>query len=355
MKKSLFLLSIGVLLLAGCKKEQPTTPDTPAPQEGINRIYILNEGPWGGNAGEIAIANPNTGDITNEWFSTANGRGLGDVAQDLLHYGGKLYVTVSYSHTVEVIDPATGRSLKQISLAGRTPRHLACHNGKVYVSCYDKSIARIDTAALSIDGNCPLSGMQPEQLCVLGNELYICNSWQYGEGGSIIYDSTLSVVDLATFSETTKIAVGTNPSRIKPLDDHRLVIACAGDYGNAAATTLIYDLNTHSVHSLPIAFTNFDIYKGNIYGYAVAYDGSWNPTAAFYSIDGNTLAATPILTSYGSILADAYGINLNPSNGDIYICNSPYTGVNGDIYCFTSEGAQRWHAEAGLMASKVVF
>ncbi len=70
---------------------------------GDGTAYVLNEGNWGANEASLSRINLTTGAITNNVFSAANDRNLGDVAQDIVVYGSKAYVTVSFSNTVEII------------------------------------------------------------------------------------------------------------------------------------------------------------------------------------------------------------------------------------------------------------
>ena len=350
----LFLAACALLLTVGCEKDPTNNNST---NDGTY-AYVLNEGAWGGNDAGISRLNIKDGTIEVDWFAKANGRGLGDLAQDLIYYGSRLYASVNGSNTIEVIDPVTGKSLKQIDMGNRGPRYLLGYGGKIYVTCYDKTVVRIDTATRAIDGVCHLSGMQPEQMCMLGGSLYVCNSWEYDANGNAVYDSTLSWVDIASFSEMMKLDILTdvatqtyalNPGRIKRNSDGEMFIACAGDYDNKPAQTVKFTMGSGPKFTLcPITVTNFDFNGNDMYSYATSYDDNWNPTATFYCND------TPILTNYSSVLNNAYGININPENGDIYVCNSPY-GVNGDVYCFTKDGTERWHVEAGIFASKVVF
>ena len=352
MKKNLLLLAAAMMVaLAGCEKD-PTTdnPDTPAGND--VRAYVLNEGLGGGNDASLSLITKEG--ITNDWFAQNNGRGLGDLGQDMVHYGSLLYVVVHSSSTLECVDPTTGISRKQIDLSNRKPRYLVGHEGKLYVSCYDKTVVRIDTATLAVDGVCQLSGMQPEQLCIVGSNLYVCNAWQYGEGNQAVYDSTISVVSLASFTETDKITVGMNPGRIKALDGSRLIVACGGDYASHPACTKVVNVSTGSQTQLDVAATNFDIYDGAIYLYCTTYDASWNTTVSFYKVDANTLSHEEILADHKNELKNAYAINVDPKTKNIYICNSVY-GVNSDVYVFSPAGAQLNKYEAGTFANKVVF
>jgi len=345
---TMFLLA--ATLFAACKKEP--VPDTPSTSTAP--AYLLNEGSWGGNDAGISLLDLNSDKVEINWFRNNNGRGIGDLAQDLIHYGGKLYASVHTSNTIEVINPATGKSLKQIDMGTRGPRYLASHNGKVYVSCYDKTIVRIDTATLAIEASCPLSGMQPEQLCIIGDTLYVCNCWQYDANGTSVFDSTVSVVDINTFSETRKITVAKNPGRIKAIDNHRFIVACAGDYGNSPAQTLIVDLSNGRQQPLSVPATSFDIANNTLYLYQTTYDAQGRPAAVFYKVDLATLQATPILQQHATDLQYAYGINIDPASGNLYICNSPYN-ANADLYTFQPDGTLVRKVEGGILASKVVF
>jgi DNA-binding beta-propeller fold protein YncE len=351
MKYNVFiLLMLSALLTTGCKKDPQ--PDPEPTDSTPKSAYLLSEGSWGGNDAEISLINLDNGNITLDWFSSNNRRGIGDLAQDLIHYGNKLYATVFTSNTIEVINPVSGKSIKQIDMGNRGPRYIAPHNGKIYVSCYDKTIVRIDTATFAIEATCQLSGMQPEQLCVIGDNLYVCNCWQYDANGEAIYDSTVSVVNLPSFTETHKINVGHNPGKIKALDSHRFIVACAGDH--LSPVTLIVDILSQEMTPLSVAATNFDIHNNTIYLYNTSYDAQWNPTASFYRVDATTLQATPILENYSHTLPYAYSINIDPATGNLYICNSPYN-ANADLYTFRPDGTLLHKVEGGILSSKVVF
>ena len=132
------------------------------------------------------------------------------------------------------------------------------------------------------------------------------------------------------------------------------MVACAGDYYDVAAKTLVVDVNTNTQTELSVSASNMDVCNGNIYLYCTTYDENWNTSATFYRVDASTLAATPILQDYSSTLSSAYGINVNPATGDIYICNSVY-GSNADVFVFNSNGEKLRQLEAGVYANKVVF
>ncbi|MBQ9639782.1 MAG: PQQ-like beta-propeller repeat protein [Bacteroidales bacterium] len=75
-----------------------------------NEAFVLNEGAWGRNDASLSRLNSKNGTIVNNYFASVNSRGLGDVAQDIMIYGSKMYISVSFSNTVEVVNPTTGKS-----------------------------------------------------------------------------------------------------------------------------------------------------------------------------------------------------------------------------------------------------
>ncbi len=77
-----------------------------------DHLLVLNEGNWGNNEAELSKVDVSTATATNNYFSSVNGRGLGDIGQDMIQYGSKIYVTVTFSNSIEVVDPCTGRATR---------------------------------------------------------------------------------------------------------------------------------------------------------------------------------------------------------------------------------------------------
>lgn len=341
------LLVIATMALIACNPQKPE--DDPANAVGA---YVLNEGLWGGNDAEISRLDTKDGTIVNNYFAMQNGRGLGDLGQDLIVYGSKMYCAVYTSNTVEVIDPETGKSLQQINMGSRGPRYLACDGGKVYVSCYDKSVVRIDTTTLSIDATCPLGGMQPEGVCALDGKLYVCSGWQQTSSGAYEYDNMLSVVDIATFTKTNTIEVGTNPYKVKALANGKLALCYWGNYGSITPGMMIVNPATGQTTSLGMEVSNFDVKGDDIYLYNYSYATG---RTQFYKVDGNSLNAVPILENCGVNFVSTYGINVDPLSGDIYVTDSRNYQSGGDVHCFKSDGTLRFSAATTVGPSKVVF
>lgn len=335
------------LLFASCTKEP--VPGPAGDPTATYDLLVLNEGLWGTNDGSISAVSSATGEVVSDLFSAANGRGLGDVAQDAALYGCKLYVVVFGSSTLEVCDPSTAQSIKQISFAGRSPRFIVFHEDKAYVSCYNKYVYKIDTASLAIVDSCLLSGMQPESMCVVGSRLYVVNSWQYDESGNAVYDNTLSVVDLASFQEERKITVGLNPFKVMRVDDSHLLVGFNGNYGSQPSGMEIINLADDSRTDIGTPASGFDICNGYLYSYAFSYTTG---QAEYWKTDLATLSKTQL--PIGAGVKTAYGIKVDPATGDIYITDSQQFRSNGDLRCYSPSGTLKWTVEVGKGPSKVI-
>ena len=361
MKQNIRLLTL-VLALAGfvaCEKEPASNPDNPSGGDtvAVAHALVLNEGPEGNNASLSYLA-PGTGDVVNHWFATHNGHQLGDVAQDLLVYGSKAYVTVWKSGCLEVIDTATGVST-HVDLGTRGPRYMAADGGKLYITCYNPaSVIRIDTATLQVEATCPLGSYNPEGVAIANGKLFAVSSWIGAANSSITYDDKVYVVDLATFANATPVIVGPNPQQVIAIDNTHLVVNCWGVWNMGNGTTegegsAIIDATTLAVSQTGQPLTRMTTCNGDIYGYVSTYDASWNMTTSYLKMDATTFTTTPILTTCS--INNPYCIAVHPATGDIYVGTDGNYSTNGDLYSFTPDGTQRWKREVGMLPSKVVF
>lgn len=147
---------------------------------------------------------------TQNVFNTANGRSLGNTANDGIVYGNKIYLAVDQSNTIEVIDKKTKQSIKQIKTTdllgkaeGAEPRHIIADGGKVYFTTYGGYVAAVDTINFVLADKYKV-GSCPEGLVIGGSNLYVANS-NYGKGGG-----NISCIDLSSKKVETKNIEGVN-------------------------------------------------------------------------------------------------------------------------------------------------
>lgn len=147
---------------------------------------------------------------TQNVFKAANGRSLGNTANDGIVYGNKIYLAVDQSNTIEVIDKKTKQSIKQIKTTdllgkaeGAEPRHIIADGGKVYFTTYGGYVAAVDTINFVLADKYKV-GSCPEGLVIGGSNLYVANS-NYGKGGG-----NISCIDLSSKKVETKNIEGVN-------------------------------------------------------------------------------------------------------------------------------------------------
>lgn len=329
-------------------------------ETGTAEIYILSEGLFNLNNSSLTRYSFRTHQLKTNYFSTINKRGLGDTANDIALYGNKLYIVVNVSSTLEVVDFTTGQSIKQIPMrtengSSRQPRHIAFHKDKAYVCAFDGTVARIDTTSLEIEATVK-AGRNPESLCVQNEKLYVSNSGglDYTEGIGV--DNTVSVIDLASFTEIKKITVGPNPGCILPDSENFVYVATHGKNIVEGDYHLV-KINSHTDEVERIfdeKVMNFAI-QGNV-GYLYNYNyQTEDASIKMFNLQTGETIREHFITD-GTQIHTPYGIHINPYSGNIYITEAYSYTVTGDVLCFNQNGQLQFRLNRiGLNPNTVVF
>lgn len=233
MKK--YLLGLAVLLM-GTAVMTSCNDDNDGPKQTIqyysNGAYIVNAGNMDSKIdGSVTFIDYSTNQATQKLFFEANGRNLGGTVNDGAVYGSKVYIISTDENTVEVVDKKTFRSIKQIKTTdllgaaeGKSPRHIICGNGNIYVSTYGGYVAAIDTVSFSLQKKYQV-GSYPEGLAGYGNYIVVANS-DYGSG-----NGTLSQINLQTGEVSTKKIEGVvNPTKVFFANNGNLYVLDGGSY-----------------------------------------------------------------------------------------------------------------------------
>lgn len=344
-RSKILILGLCFLLLMGCRGDEVIYPTigthvTDEVQKG--GLYVLCEGNMGSNKARLDYINLETGDYYSNWYGAMNPtqlKELGDVGNDIQQYGSRLYAVINCSHKVEVMD-LKARHIGQIDIPNC--RYMAFHGDKMYVSAYVGSVAdpellgsvfEIDTASLTITREVKV-GHQPDELCVMDNQLYVCNSGGYLTNR---YDSTLSVIDLHSFTETKKIIVGLNPTRIRKDNQNHLWVCCQGNYAERKPNMVILD-HTGVLKRIPTPCANISI-QGNT---AYIIDNEAN-TIKTISTTNYQLSTFDFILS--TIFEHPYGLLATPEA--LYVTDAKNYVSSGILHCYLYNGIELWSAKTG--------
>lgn len=344
-----------IILFSACDDMYDHEKEWELPASGENtRLFILSEGLIHMNNSTLSFFNRETGEMQYDLFGTVNKRGLGDTANDMGLYGGKLYVVVNVSSQLEVIDIRSGESVRRIPMLndkgqGRQPRSVVFHEGKAYVSAFDGTVTRIDTLSLEIEAEVQC-GYNPDGLCVANGKLYVTNS-----GGLNFpnYDNTVSVIDLTSFTEIKKIEVGLNPTRIAANSRGDVYLISNGNYGSVSASLQKINSVTDKLTSVfeSIQPLNFCMQSDTAY---IIHQVADETTIMRFDCIADTIINERFISD-GTALVTPYGIDVDARTGDVFITDVHSYTIWGDVLCFDSKGKLRYRInEVGLNPRKVI-
>lgn len=341
-----------------------TTPE----ETDVAGFYLLNEGKMGSNMATIDYMDFKTGVYNRNIYASANPevvKELGDVGNDIKIYGNKLYAVINVSNFIEVMDVKTAKHLGTIPL--ENGRYITFANGKAYATSYAGpvtldpkaplgKVVEIDTINLSVTRQVTV-GYQPDELEVVGNNLYVANSGGYRVPD---YDKTISVIDLSTFKETKKIDVEVNLHRIKKDSEGDLYVTSRGNYKDISSNLFVIDSKTHQIKKkFDIPVSNFTIDDDKLYYYSNEFSyTTFEYTKSYGVIDtkteqviNNTLVNDPVINT----IETPYGIAINPKTKDIFITDVGNYVSMGYVYCFDKNGVFKWKTAAGNIPAHFAF
>lgn len=381
MRKQQLILIIILLFstcLSSCRKDEFEDEIIPATwtkvTDGVSGgeikgFFLLNEGNMGSNKASLDYFDYETGYYMKNIFAEINPnvvKELGDVGNDIKIYGNKLYAVINSSHFIEVMDVNTAKHHAVISIPNC--RYIVFKDGFAYVSSYAGPVsidpnarlgyvAKIDTTTMKVVGECTV-GYQPEEMVIANNKLYVANSGGYRVPN---YDNTVSVIDLATFTETKKIEVAINLHRLEKDNRGNIYVSSRGDYYGIPSRTLVLDTNTDLVSDPlnPLPSSNMTFCNDFLYLYSTewSYEANSN-TISYAKVDTRTQKITTknfITDGTDKKIVIPYGVAVNPENEDFFVTDAGNYVTPGTLYCFHADGTKKWEVQTGDIPAHIVF
>lgn len=372
-KLNFYLLIVSILFLFSCRTDDYVTPSekeevSTGENTPIKGFYLLNEGNMGSNKATLDFYDYTTGTYHRNIYGEINPnvvKELGDVGNDIIIYGSKLYAVINASNKIEVMDAKTTKRIKTIQL--QNCRYMTFKGGKIYASSYagpidlnpnspPGKVVEIDTVSLAIQREVVV-GYQPEEMEIVGNQLFVANS-----GGYMFpnYDKTVSVVDLTTFKQTKKIDVAINLHRLKKDNYGDLYVSSRGDYYGIPSSLFLVDAATGIVKKdFHVAVSGMTIVNDKLYYYGNEFNyntHTYTKTSGIIDVKTEQVISNKIIDqNYMNDIKAPYGLAVNPYTEDIYITDARNYVSTGFVYCFDKNGKFKWKTEGGNIPAHFAF
>ena len=377
MKK--YLLGLAVLLM-GTAVMTSCSDDNDGPetylQEYSTGAYVVNSGNmYNKIESSLTAIDYASSTATQNVFKAANGRTLGNTANDGIVYGNKIYLAVDQSNTIEVIDKKTKKSIKQINTTellgnaeGVEPRHISADGGKVYFTTYGGYVAAVDTTSFALQKKWQV-GSYPEGLVIAHGNIYVANS-NYGKGGG-----NISCINLSNDNVETKNIEGVNnPTSIYYAAgllyvlDNQYYDASYNAYGENSLRTVEFAQGTSqkvadgnyaacvTTGAATTARTSVEEVRPHFFVLNAPYGGT--PSVSVF-VAGIT---QPQPMTLSEMPVSPCGIFADPLNGHIFVLSyrlgdSGYADYNGNGYVveYDSAGQKLHEYETGVGSCAMFF
>jgi DNA-binding beta-propeller fold protein YncE len=267
-----------------------------------------------------------------------------------------MYIVVSTSSQLEIVDLVTGKSIQRIPIFDgnkpRQPRKIAFCKNKAFLCSFDGTVEVIDTTSLTIETVIKV-GRNPDGVAVVGNKIYISNS---GGLDNPNYDKTVLVIDYNTLTEIKKIPVLINPTYMATDNYGDVYVVSRGNYDNVKMRLQVIDSKTDTVKK---TFNDFEALNLTIKGdtaYVYYYDftsGSGSKILLL-NVKDETIIRQNFITDNTKI-ETVYGIAVHPLSGDVFITDAHNFTNMGEVFCFGANGKKKYSFKAGLNPSYMGF
>jgi len=329
------IVSLLFIFFISCKPE-------PIPEQTIDLskgFFVVNEGNFMANNGEISFYNTETGELTNNIYSKLNNEAvLGDVVQAMCISGDFALISVNNSKKIELVDVDNFKHVSTITDVAY-PRYIIPVKENICALTNGKNpgeVCIIDISKKAITKRINV-GAEPENLLLANNKIFVAN-------GAWGHDSTVSIIDAQTLELTKTIVVGDGATDLVSDKNGNIWVLCQGkaeyDAGEDTPSKLVcvnpdtYDI----IEEVTIGITGDDFYPTRIASYLNEDYIYYIEQTGVYRININNPQEKEWF-----IIGSYYGLEINPGNGDVYVFFN-----NG----FTSAGTMTIYDKTGKKLSE---
>lgn len=346
--RSLILFASFALVITGCGEDESVSL-----REYEGGVFVVNEGQFSAGTGTITWYDPATQKTIQNIFKLET-KFAGDVVQSMIIRGEKGIIIRNGDNKVEIVNPINLKSLTTLSGDDVVnPRYAEIINGKAYISMWGpyENMMLVDSYVLVYDltTNEVVTTIETdegtENLLVASNKLFAAN---YNYGSS----STVSVINPTTNTLIDEIELSAGPAGMVADANGKVWVVCTGAFG--AENGYLYRINPSSL-DVEETITITGIPGVDI---AVTPDGQ----SIIYSV-GNSIYKVGISATeepaealiQATDVVYLYGLNVDPSNGEIYLADAPSFTAAGVVYRYSATGTLINEFSAGIGPGQFVF
>lgn len=325
--KSLPLLLTAALTFSSCSDDNGGGGGGDLPSETTsNGVFVCNQGSfYSGIVGSLSYIEYETSKTFNNVFYNANQTYIGDTFQSGFIYGDYIYLLLSDSHIIQIIDKQTYNLVSSISTQelNAGPRYMTEYNGMLYATLFADPgyVVEIDPATNKITRQLEI-GNQPEYIVSYKNSLYVAVSDGYNVSSAVNPNSFIAVVNPTSMTISNKITGLVNPVQLATNGSELFVCSWGWydsensysqtDYGIYQVTntvTKICDGTTMALNGDKLYYISDPyIYNNN----APAFYGVWDITSGTSSQWIDSAQGVDYPTS---------GIGVDPVTGNVFVCS----------------------------------
>jgi len=394
----ILVLATFLLLFSSCRREevvlysqQERVEVESDPESPVIGFYVLNSGVKGSNEATLdyfdytesvyhrnIYAERNAGELPN----------LGDNGLDIAVADGRLYVTLSGSHRLEIFDVFTTQRLGTVEI--NNPRRILIHDGYVYITSYLRQkklefgrqplgeLVRIKTTDITDIRHITL-GCQPDNMVLRTayskknnvivdsiKSIFVVNT---GEYNSPKFDNRISVVDLANFVQTGFIRTGTAPYSITVSggNGRYLYVATSGNKREERPKLHILEDKTQGglnffeeeegrVKDLPtLSFVHCTDTLFMIKGARNTFGEVLERDFVKYGLKADNIVDKFVTDGTESQIENPTSVAVHPLTHEIFITDARRGTSSGLLYCYSPDGKQLWKVKTGIAPCKVAF
>jgi hypothetical protein len=319
-------------------------------------VIIVNEGGYNYGNADISIYNPSTKAVSNNIFSQENGFALGDVAQSIFLIGDTAYIVMNNSQRIVVARVSQNfKYITSINIPGSSPRYfLPVDNRRAYVTeLYANKIWVVDYRADTLIKSISVSGWT-EQLLSWNGNVYV------EEGTTPVFGGAQSVpvhmvlqINPTTDQVLNTVLLTSDPASMALTAQNKLFVLSPQETSpNVNASLYEIDMVSFTIQKQ----INFSATRTPNYIRYSSYTNQlmYSDNGGIYAMQptDTALPAGPFIISQGW---KVYGLNANPSNGDIYISDAVDYQQASHIWRYSQSGANLDHFTAGIITNGFVF